>query len=110
MEKQFGNRTRDASVGVDYKALSHAVRVINEVEELIDDKFITFPLKNRVYITSIKEGNESLESVMAYLDIKLDEVQKKLEESDLPKKSNEAYIDNFLLYLIDPMHKGKLEL
>ena len=76
------------------------MRVINEVEELLDDGFITFPLKNRVYITSIKEGNETLESVMDYLDAKLDEVQEKLEESDLPEKSDEQFIDNLLLDLV----------
>lgn len=101
MEKQFGGRSRDASKGVDYKALSHAVRVINEVEELIDERFITFPLKNRLYITSIKEGNESLESVMAYLDIKLDEVQKKLENSTLAEKSDEVFIDGLILKLVN---------
>ena len=100
MEVQFGNRSRDSAEGVDYKALSHAVRVINEVEELIDKGFITFPLKNSVYITSIKEGNESLEDVMNYLDIKLDEVQEKLEKSTLPDKSDEAFIDTLLLSLI----------
>ncbi len=101
MEAQFGNRSRSSAKGVDFKALSHAVRVINEVEELLDDRFITFPLKNRVYITSIKEGNETLESVMDYLDVKLDEVQKKLEESDLAEKSDEQFIDNLLLDLME---------
>jgi len=100
MEVQFGNRSRDSANGVDYKALSHAVRVINEVEELIDDGFITFPLKNRVYITSIKEGKEALEDVMHYLDIKLDEVQDKLEKSTLADKSDEVFIDDLLLSLI----------
>jgi len=101
MEVQFGNRSRDSAEGVDYKALSHAVRVINEVEELIDDGFITFPLKNRAYITSIKEGNEALEDVMNYLDVKLDEVQEKLEKSTLPDKSDELFINHLLLDLLD---------
>jgi len=101
MEAQFGNRARDSAKGVDYKALSHAVRVINEVEELLDDKFITFPLKNRVYISSVKEGKETLESVMAYLDNKLDEVQKKLEKSDLPDKSEDVFIAQLILKLVD---------
>ena len=100
MELQFGNRARSASQGVDYKALSHAVRVIDEVEELLDDNFITFPLKNSVYITSIKEGKERLEEVMHYIDIKLDVVQEKFEKSALPQKSDEAFIDEVLLSLV----------
>ena len=100
MEAQFGNRSRSSAKGVDFKALSHAVRVINEVEELIDDGFITFPLKNRVYVSSVKEGHETLESVMNYIDDKLDIVQRKLEESTLPEKSDEQFINDLLLDLV----------
>ncbi|MBU1668931.1 nucleotidyltransferase domain-containing protein [bacterium] len=100
MEQQFGNRAKASSEGVDYKSLSHAVRVISEVEELIDDAFITFPLKDRAYITSIKEGNETLESVMEYIDHKLTVVQEKLTQSELPERSNERFIDELILELL----------
>lgn len=100
MENQFGNRARASAKGVDFKALSHAIRVINEIEELIDHEFISFPLKNRLYVTSIKEGNERLEDVMDYLDNQLNIVQKKLENSNLAEKSDEAFIDALLLKLI----------
>ena len=100
MEEQFGNRTRDASKGIDYKALSHAVRVIDEVEELLDDGFITFPLKNRVYVTAIKEGKIGLEEVMGYIDRKLDEVQEKLDSARLDEKSDEGFIDGLILELL----------
>jgi len=100
MEEQFGNRTRDASKGVDYKALSHAVRVIDEVEELLDEGFITFPLTNKEYVKAIKEGKVALEDVMTYIDVKLDIVQKKLDESTLPQKSDETFIDRLILELV----------
>ena len=101
MEEQFGNRARASAKGVDFKALSHAVRVINEIEELIDHNFITFPLKNKGYVTNIKEGKETLEDVMDYLDAQLTIVQEKLEDSNLPEKSDELFIDTLLLKLID---------
>ena len=101
MEKQFGHRTRDASKGIDYKALSHAVRVINEVEELLDDAFISFPLKNRKYITAIKEGKIELDEVMEYINQKLDIVQEKLDNSNLPDKSDEEFIDKLTLDLVE---------
>jgi len=97
MEQQFGNRARASAKGVDFKALSHAVRVIDEVEELIDHQFITFPLKNKVYITSVKEGNEQLENVMDYIDQKLNVVQAKLEQSTLPEQSDEQFINDLIL-------------
>ena len=101
MEAQFGNRARASSTGVDWKALSHAVRVIDEVEELLDEWFITFPLLNRDYIKSVKEGNEKLEEVMNYIDIKLDVVQEKLEKSNLPEKSDEVFIEELILELLN---------
>ena len=100
MEEQFGNRARASAKGVDFKALSHAVRVISEVEELIDTGFISFPLKNRVYVTAVKEGKEALEDVMNYLDSQLSIVQEKLEQSSLPDRSDEVFIDALLLALI----------
>ena len=100
MEEQFGNRARASAKGVDFKALSHAVRVINEIEELIDNEFITFPLRNRVYVTRVKEGNETLEDVMNYLDAQLTIVQEKLENSDLAERSDELFIDKLILELI----------
>jgi len=101
MEKQFGNRARASAKGIDFKALSHAVRVIDEVEELIDENFITFPLKNRTYIKSVKEGHESLEDVMDYIDQKLNVVQEKLENSSLSEKSDEVFMDELLIKLVD---------
>jgi len=97
MEEQFGNRAKASAKGVDFKALSHAVRVISEIEELIDDEFISFPLKNRVYVTSIKEGNELLEDVMEYIDERITTVQEKLELSNLPEKSDEKFMDELIL-------------
>ena len=97
MEQQFGNRARASAQGVDFKALSHAVRVIDEVEELIDHNFITFPLKNKVYITSVKEGKEKLEAVMDYIDQKLNVVQEKLEQSTLPEQSDEKFMNDLIL-------------
>ncbi len=100
MEEQFGNRARASAKGVDFKALSHAVRVISEVEELIDEEFITFPLKNRAYVTSVKEGSESLEDVMNYLDTQLTVVQEKLENSNLQERSDEVFMDELILKLL----------
>jgi len=38
---------------------------------------------------------------MDYLDVKLDEVNQKLEQSALPQKSDETFIDEFTLALIE---------
>ncbi len=97
MQNQFGNRARASADGVDWKSLSHAFRIISEVEELVDTNFIKFPLEKRKYIYSIKKGNETLESVMDKIDILLDIVNDKLENSSLSDKVDMNFTDNFIL-------------
>lgn len=101
---QFGNRTKSSAEGVDWKAMSHAVRVILECEELLDTEFIEFPLKEREYVKSIKEGKVDVEEVLNFIDIKLDVVNDKLAESSLPERSNKDFMDKTILELLDRLH------
>ena len=54
----YGGRTILASQGVDWKALSHAYRVIYQFNELCKTNFIKFPLDAAPYITRIKLCND----------------------------------------------------
>ena len=54
----YGSRTILASQGVDWKALSHAYRVIYQFNELCKTNFIKFPLDAAPYITQIKKCND----------------------------------------------------
>ncbi len=105
LEEQFGNRTRASTEGTDWKALSHSVRVINEVEELLDTGFITFPLKRAKKVKEIKNGNIDIDTVMDYISQKLDVVNEKLENSTLPKSSNRELMDEIELKIV----KGQKE-
>jgi hypothetical protein len=100
MEEQFGNRTKSSVEGVDWKALSHSVRVINEVEELLDTNFIEFPLKHSKRVKEIKDGNVELDIVMDYINTKLDIVNEKLANSDLPEQSNKKLMQKIELKFI----------
>ena len=55
---EYGARARAAEVGagVDWKALSHAVRVGHEALELLQTGLITFPLPNAADVLHIKQG------------------------------------------------------
>lgn len=55
---KYGGRTILASQGVDWKALSHAYRVIYQFNELCKTNFIKFPLDAAPYITQIKKCND----------------------------------------------------
>jgi hypothetical protein len=105
IKKQYGDRAESSSKGIDYKSLSHAVRVILECEELIDTGHIKFPLEYAPFIKSIKynDGIES-EVIFDYLRQKLDLIDIKLQSAEhLPNKisdSDKQTLNEILLQLI----------
>ncbi|GHV42660.1 hypothetical protein FACS1894187_25030 [Synergistales bacterium] len=55
---RFGERAKEAELnhGLDYKALSHALRALLQMEELLLTGRIVFPLKGRAELIALKEG------------------------------------------------------
>jgi len=51
-------------------------------------------------IMNIKNLTDNFEEVMAYLDKQLTIVQEKLENSNLPERSDEAFINALILELV----------
>lgn len=58
MEK-YGARAIEAekNQGLDFKALSHAFRAFDQMEQLYRERKITFPLKSAQYLMSVKRGD-----------------------------------------------------
>jgi len=82
---QYGERsTKAAETDVDWKSLSHAVRVYQQVIEYLEHGFITFPRPNALALKAIKLGQVPLESVKDLLCDLDDSVQEKLKTSTLP--------------------------
>jgi hypothetical protein len=71
---RFGERAREAerNHGMDLKALSHALRALMQIEELLTTGTIRFPLKRREELVAVKEGQidrDEVESrILKYLD------------------------------------------
>ena len=102
MEEQFGNRAKSSAEGVDWKALSHSVRVLFEVEELLETGFVTFPLKQKKYVTEVKEGKVDVDEVMEFVNAKLDEVKVKLDtNTSLPEQSDRETMDWLELFFLE---------
>jgi predicted nucleotidyltransferase len=55
---RFGERAKEAerNLGLDFKALSHALRALRQMEELLLTGSISFPLKNRREIMEVNTG------------------------------------------------------
>lgn len=68
--ENYGARARlaESNEGVDWKALSHAVRVGYEAIELLTTGNVTFPLPNAEHIMSIKKGELDYSVVSAEIE------------------------------------------
>jgi hypothetical protein len=87
---QYGERsTRAAETDVDYKSLSHAVRVYQQAIELLDTGTLTFPRSNAKFLLAVKSGQVPLEEVKELLKALDVEVQEKMVTSSVRRKTPE---------------------
>jgi len=95
---RYGSRTIASSVsGVDWKSMSHAYRVLLQLEEIIDTRDLIFPLTYADTIMQVKLGQLSQKTVMGTLTDKYDQITEKLEASDLPENLNMQRIEDAVL-------------
>jgi predicted nucleotidyltransferase len=73
-KKRYGERALKAREGVDWKALSHAVRAIRQTEELMIHGEIDFPLLCAGELVAIKQGLHDWETVEAIITSGLEQV------------------------------------
>lgn len=86
LKNSYGERSISAALtAVEYKSLSHAIRVYQQAIELLDTGKITFPRPNAAFLLSVKQGNEDMESITQLLRDLDDEVKLKMESSPLRK-------------------------
>ena len=86
VETDYASRAKHSQTTVEWKSLSHAIRVIDEVEEFMKTKHIVFPLKNVKYIKKVKAGKVPLEEVLAYMTEKTEKIDTLIKESKLPER------------------------
>lgn len=102
--KKYGDRAIEASEngGVDFKAISHAFRVIYELKALVLHRTISFPLPEAKLLLDIKQGKYALRGDLdKRLDDLLEEVEDLIENSDLPEKGDVKFWNDFLFEVID---------
>jgi hypothetical protein len=96
--EEYGHRARLAQTneGIDWKALSHAVRVANEAIELLTTSNVTFPLPNASHILSIKRGEVPYALVAEEIEGLLIDVEKASESSTLRDNPDTEFIDELV--------------
>lgn len=95
---EYGHRALQAeqNEGVDWKALSHAVRVGRQAIELLQTGAFTFPLPNAAHILAIKKGELPYKAVSEEIEQLLLEVETAAEQSALPAEPDREWIDDFV--------------
>ena len=99
MVAEYGARSLQAEQqeGIDWKALSHAVRVGHEALELLRTGTITFPRPEAAYLLAIKQGMLPYQAVGADIEGLLEQVEAAELESCLPPEPDQEWIDAFVL-------------
>lgn len=90
-------RTKDAADGNDWKALSHAIRVLLEVKQLLEDGTITFPCIENRFLLRIKQGKISREVIDEFFNKELSNVLEKVKLNELGWKYDEQFWNEFIL-------------
>ena len=81
---------------MDWKALSHAVRVGYEAIELFNTGHITFPRPEAQHLLAIKKGEVEYQKVAEEIEQLLVDVENAAEKSNLPDKADTTIIDDFI--------------
>jgi len=99
----YGKRANMAkdNEGVDWKALSHAIRSAEQVYWILRYGKYKYPLKNEKFIKMVKEGKIAFEMAQAVLEDYMTEIEKLIEISNLPNEVDKKYWDKWLINLLE---------
>ena len=98
MFEAYGHRAllAEKNEGVDWKALSHAVRVNSQAQELLLTSQITFPRPDRTLLLQIKKGELPYKQVSEIIEQGLENLKEAQLNSILPEKPNYEWADDFI--------------
>lgn len=88
-------RTIDAADGNDWKALSHAIRILFEIKQLLEIQTIQFPVHS--IVKQIKLGQISREDIDNLFDNTFQDIMEHIKQNTLNWKYDEEFWDNFIL-------------
>jgi len=101
--EEYGKRAQMAAEnkGIDWKAVSHAVRAAYQIIEIFKYKTITFPLKEADFLIKVKKGLLDYNTVVApKLEELMEEVERLSIVSDLPEKADRGFWDDWLCFTL----------
>ena len=101
---EYGKRAQLAAEnkGIDWKAVSHALRAAYQTKQILTENTISFPLKEAPYLIQVKQGEKDYTTnVVPKLEGLMDEIEELVKVSTLPEKVNRKYWESFLIATIE---------
>lgn len=107
---EYGHRAllAEKNEGVDWKALSHAVRVNSQAKELLQDHHITFPRPDKELLLKIKLGQMDYKEVAELIENGLQEMTELEKTSTLPDAPDMEFVNNFVFNTYMDVINGNL--
>jgi len=107
---EFGDRTRaaESQQGVDWKAMSHAVRIARQAVEFFETRHLVFPRPDAAHLLAIKQGLVPYTQVADEIETLLVTVETAAAASDLPDAPESGLVDDFITALYGRVIRGDL--
>lgn len=102
--EEYGKRARQAvnNEGIDWKAISHAMRAAIQTKQIFTEGTIIFPLKDADFLKSIKKGElDYTTQVVPVLEGLMDEVEELSRQSDLPLIVDQEFWNQWLIQILE---------
>jgi len=95
---EYGERARqaEANEGIDWKALSHALRGGYQLISIFRDGDIVYPLKESEFIKRVKTGGAKFSEVQEELEDAMQQVERLAAVSQYPKQVDREFWDTFV--------------
>lgn len=98
--KQYGARAKQAeeNKGVDFKAISHALRAAYQMREILMTGDLAYPLKQAEYLRDVKEGKyHYAREVAPVLESLMDNLDYLVDSSHYPEKVDRAFWNGLIV-------------
>lgn len=108
----YGHRAKlsEKNEGIDWKAVSHALRAAMQVCQLLLWSDIKFPLRAAEYLKEVKLGKRDYTTEVApVLELFMDQCERLAAMSELPEKVDRKFWDKWLIKKLSAAHHIKHE-
>jgi predicted nucleotidyltransferase len=102
--KTYGNRAIDAkeNKGIDWKAVSHALRIAEQIYDILKFGDFNFPLRNTGFLKAVKLGRFDFPTVVQpVLEESMRDVEYLVERSNLPEEVDRLFWEKWLIKLLE---------